>query len=487
MRKIFRILMISLLLYIPAVSASLRTDTDAMIARVNSESAELNAALTNFKNYLGNNQSRVANALDVDTLKQISTNLHADNYSAAFALLENAVNDPNLTSIGVASKINQYYTLKQDLINFVRTNQASLNMDTGTNEGIECAFDLLTQIKNSFNTIKPTISNTVESLGNVVTAVGKNELNANANIKNSELDNLIDEYKELASLMAALSTKYMNSLDAYTEVFETLGGSEGLFNVTIKKKFREDFNKLLNDVETALNDPINTFIENRWTKLEDYVTDLTESDKTDAEKNEIIYEKIDQVSSVNDKFVSAINEVIGELDIESVKTKLNTILENGTTEFEKAIQYLRDHLILGDYDIELVANHDAKVSINYAKELLILNKLFSINDFKNQIELVNNLGTLVYNFGNHENVPNGAVVSVTDNNATQKEYHVIVKGDVNNNGAITVTDVAMSAYYALDSLNLSEYQEMAADINNNNVVTVTDVNMIAIRALEGDE
>ena len=45
----------------------------------------------------------------------------------------------------------------------------------------------------------------------------------------------------------------------------------------------------------------------------------------------------------------------------------------------------------------------------------------------------------------------------------------------------------MSAYYALDSLDLSEYQEMAADINNNNVVTVTDVNMIAIRALEGDE
>ncbi len=479
--------MISLLLYIPAVSASLRTDTDDMIARVNSETAELNTALTNFKNYLSNNQTKVANALDVDTLKQISTNLHADNYSAAFALLENAVNDPNLTSIGVASKINQYYSLKQDLINFVRNNRAALNMDTGTTEGIECSFDLLTQIKNSFNAVKPTISSTVEELGNVIVKVSQNELNNKTNVKSSELDNLIDEYKELASLMAALSTKYMNSLDAYAEVFETLGGSEGLFNVTIKKKFREDFNKLLNDVETALNDPINTFIADRWTKLETYVTDLTESNKTDTEKNEIIYDKIDQVTEVNDKFVAAVNEVIGELDIESVKTKLNSILERGTTEFLNAIEYLRDHLILGDYDIELVENHDTKVSINRSKELLILNKLFGINEFKNQIELANNLGTLVFGLGNYENVPNGAVVSVTDNNTTQKEYHVIVKGDVNNNGAITVTDVAMSAYYALDSLELSEYQEMAADINNNNVVTVTDVNMIAIRALEGDE
>ena len=387
----------------------------------------------------------------------------------------------------MASKINQYYSLKQDLINFVRNNQAALNMDTGTTEGIECSFDLLTQIKNSFNAVKPTISSTVEELGNVIVKVSQNELNNKTNVKSSELDNLIDEYKELASLMAALSTKYMNSLDAYAEVFETLGGSEGLFNVTIKKKFREDFNKLLNDVETALNDPINSFIADRWTKLETYVTDLTESDKTDAEKNEVIYDKIDQVTEVNDKFVAAVNEVIGELDIESVKTKLNSILERGTTELLNAIEYLRDHLILGDYDIELVENHDTKVSINRSKELLILNKLFGINEFKNQIELANNLGTLVFSLGNYENVPNGAVVSVTDNNTTQKEYHVIVKGDVNNNGAITVTDVAMSAYYALDSLDLSEYQEMAADINNNNVCTVTDVNMIAIRALEGDE
>ena len=97
------------------------------------------------------------------------------------------------------------------------------------------------------------------------------------------------------------------------------------------------------------------------------------------------------------------------------------------------------------------------------------------------------MGTLVFELGNYDKVPNKAIVKVTENDETLKEYKVIVRGDVNSNGAITVTDVVMTAYYALDSIELDEDQVMAADANGNNLITVTDVYMIAMKALEGDE
>ncbi len=485
MRNFFRILMIILLIYVPIVGASgIRTETDNMIARVESEGNELNSALTNFNSYLTNNKSQVIASLDVDTMEDISKYLQNSDYNNAFALLEESVNDSNLTSIGMASKINNYFTFKQDLISFVRTNQATLNIDTGTNEGIECAFDLFTKIKETFNSSKSNLSDTIDLIGSIFVGVMNRELNSKNNIKNSEIEGLIDEYKELGSLFTANVTKYTNSLDAYEEVFVILGGSEGIFDVTIKKKFREDLTRVLNNMESSLQETIDSFVSNRWNKLENYVTELKESDKTVQEKNEDITDKIDQITRVNDKFVSAINEIIGDLDIESIKTKINSILERGTTEFSNAKEYLRDNLIIGDYDIELVQNHDGDVDIDRAKEILILDKLFSIEEFKRQIELANNLGTLVFDLGNYSRVPNGAIVRVTDEDETQKEYRVIVKGDVNGNASLTITDAIEAAYYSLNAKELDQYAQMAADINNSNSVTITDVYLIAKAALE---
>lgn len=485
MKRFLKILIISLMLYFPVVSASsLRTETDSMITKIANKSNELNEALNSFNNYLNVNKTKVANALDIDTLKRISEYLQASDYDNAFGLLESAVNDSDLTNIQVASKVNQYFSLKQELINFVKSNREALNIDTGTNEGIECSFDLLTQVKSSFNLVKPTISTTIELLGQVITETVKTEINAKNNIKNSDINETIDEYKDFASLLSTLITQYTNSLDAYAEVFEIIGGSEGLFEVAFKKKFREDLNKLLNDTQSSLKPVIDSFIANRWTKLESSVSEITESDKTVAEKNEAIYEKIDQVTEVNEKFVSAINEVIGDLDIESIKTKINLLLDRANIEFDNANKYLKDHLIVGDYDIELVSNHDSKVNINRAKEIIILDKLFEIDEFKRQLELANNLGTLEFDFGSYSRVPNKAVVRVTDNGETQKEYNIIVKGDVNGNSSVTITDAIEAAYYSLNAKELDEYQQLAADVNNSNSVTITDVYLIARAALE---
>lgn len=488
MKKVFQFILICLLCYIPLVSATdLETETANLVAEINETVADLKDSLTEFNGYLNSNKSNVISSLDVDTLQEISTYLHASDYDNAFGVLEAAVNDATLTNMHLATKVNTYYTLKNKIITFVNTNKAVMDFDNGTPEGIGCALDLFNQMKNSFNSIKPTISTTIETLGSVITGVIKNEINANKNIKNSEVNGLINKYKDFGSLLSAVITKYKNSFDLYSSIFEVIGNSDTLFEVTFRKKFRDDLDNLITSAETELKTTIDEFIAKRWEELENTVAELEASDKTVVEKNQYIYDKIDQITDVNDKFVAAINEIIGDLDIASIKAKINQILERGNSEFADAKQYLRDHLVIGDYDIELTENHDEKASINRVKELIILDKVFSIADFKNQIQLANNVGTLEFDLGNYSYVPNKGIVRVTDDNETQKEYKIIVKGDVSGNGVITVTDVVRAAYYSLESIELDEDEVMAADVNSNNAVTVTDVYLIAMKALEGDE
>ena len=486
MRKIFIILITGLLVFIPAIKAlDLTSETNDLISRIDAEASNLNTTLIEFNNYLNSNTEKVASALDIESLKEISEYLIFDDYNNALSLFENKVNDTNLTNLNIATKINSYLTLKRDIIKFVEDNKTELNLINGSSA--ECSLELFHKIKTSFNLIKPTISNTIEYLGKIFSKNIETNLNEKKNIQSNKFNLLIDEYKELASSISNLTKKYNNSLDEYENVFKIIADDEDLFELAFRKKFRDDFNKLINDIDTLLKTPINEFIDRRWEILEENVTETVESDKTETEKNEIIYAKIDQVNDINDKFVSAINEVIGDLDINSIKEKMNSILERGDTEFSNAVKYLEDHLIIGDYDIELITNHDNKITIDRAQELIILDKLFEIEEFKNQIELINNFGTLVFNTGSYNKVPNKASIIVTDNGETQKEYKVIVKGDINGNGAITVTDVVMAAYYSLESIDLDQEEGMAADVNSNGAVTVTDVYMIAMRALEGDE
>ena len=486
MRKFFSILIIGLLFSLTNVKATvLREETDNYISRVNSEVASFKTTIANFNSYLNTNKASVSNALTFEILEEIGKALQNDDYNLAFDLLEDAVNDNELTNMNVASKINQYLSLKSDLINFVNTNADELNFENGTVEGIECSLDLYDALRDNFNSVKPTLSDTINYLGKILEEVIKINLNSKKDVANNKVEDIIEEYRKVSSILSTLVTKYNNSLGEYESVFTVIGGVNQLFNVTIKNKFRADLNQILSNAETNLQAPIEEFISDRWDMLRENVNELIESDKDITTKNEIIYEKIDQVTSVNEKFVSAINEILGSLDIMTIKEKVDLILERGNTEFASAIEYLHGALIIGDYDINLVSGHDNSASINRAKEIIILEKLFDIEEFKRQIELANNIGTLEFNLGNYDYVPNKASVVVSDNNQTQKEYKVIVKGDVNGNANITITDAIEAAYYSIGSKELDEYQSLAADLNNNGTVTITDVYLIAKKAIEG--
>ena len=485
MRKIVFLILVSFL-SLSAVKANLRDDTNELKNRIETELSDFNSALSNFNNYLNTNKTLVINALDNETLKDIGDALEANNYEEAFRLLETKVNDPNLTNLHMNQKINNYFALKADLIEFANSNKTELSIITG-DEYLDCSLTLYNQMKASFDTLKPTIKNTIEKIGQILAGYLEKVLDENKNVETNELAPIIAEYKELGKIVGDLGVCFDTSIADYKSLFEVIGGNEELFNIVIKRKIDNDLKEVLDELQESLKASFDAFINTRWYKLETEVNTIAESDKTTPEKNEDIYEKINQVESVNEVFVNAINEVIDSLDIDSLKAKLNAILKRGSDEFSDAIKYLEDHMFIDDYDINLVANHDADIIINRAREILILDKLFTVEEFKRQIELATAVGTLEFDTKDYTKVPNKAKVIVTDNDQIQKEYDVIVKGDINGNSAITVTDVILAAYASLDSIELDELEELAADINSNGKITVTDVYLIAVQALEGGQ
>ena len=485
MRKILILIMIGFCLNISYVKANLRTDTNNYIERIDSEVAELKQALANFNTYLNNNYSLIASTLDNDTIETIGEYLKNKNYVSAFETFENKMNDQNLSSLGVKNKLEKYFRLKSDLISFVNSNKRELSFATG-NEYLDCSLDLYEQIKTSFNSIKPTLSSVAEKLGLVVTTKMKNDLKANENATTEEYDDLIDEYSILGNLIANVGTSIRSSLEEYKSVFETIAVSDELFDIIIKRKFSGDFSNILDNAHATLKTAIDEFTEKRRNKLEIEVDSILAMEEEAIRKNAELIGKIDVFESINNKISTALNEIIAATDINSLKNKLNLLLTRVNNEFTTSIEYLEDHLIVGDYDIQLVEDHDEQIEFDRIHEILILDRLFTISEFRNQVELAGNLGTIQINNLNYQFVPNKSKVIVTDNNnMVQKEYDVVVKGDVNGNGAITVTDVVMTAYYSLESIELDNLEALAADENNNGKVTVTDVYLIAMKALEG--
>lgn len=98
----------------------------------------------------------------------------------------------------------------------------------------------------------------------------------------------------------------------------------------------------------------------------------------------------------------------------------------------------------------------------------------SINDFKSNI---------ICNVEYRINDKNGTVVSDADTlvstgmklKTEKQEYTIVVKGDINGDGQISITDVVKSNLYSVHIQTPNEIEKIAADINEDGKITITDV------------
>ena len=81
----------------------------------------------------------------------------------------------------------------------------------------------------------------------------------------------------------------------------------------------------------------------------------------------------------------------------------------------------------------------------------------------------------------------GATVKVKNSSGTVVDtYTIIIFGDVNGDGAITVTDANIVANITVGGAIQNDTNNMAADINGDDNTTVTDANIISNITLGGD-
>ena len=92
--------------------------------------------------------------------------------------------------------------------------------------------------------------------------------------------------------------------------------------------------------------------------------------------------------------------------------------------------------------------------------------------------LININATIVITRGNQQISGNDILStgdSITINGQT---YEIVISGDLNNNGIVTISDVTKAYAFVKNKTTLTDAQRIAADYNGNNIITVSDVSAL---------
>ena len=84
----------------------------------------------------------------------------------------------------------------------------------------------------------------------------------------------------------------------------------------------------------------------------------------------------------------------------------------------------------------------------------------------------------IYNSNNEAVNENEKIATGMYFNFNNKKYIIVVKGDVNGNGTVTVTDLSILKQLYIGMLELKYENMKAADMNNDNQISVTDISLL---------
>ena len=77
--------------------------------------------------------------------------------------------------------------------------------------------------------------------------------------------------------------------------------------------------------------------------------------------------------------------------------------------------------------------------------------------------------------GNNMNFATGQTLQITSSNGESKEFTIVVTGDTNGDGEITILDLLRVQKHLLNSSKLTSGYLQAADTNSDNTVTILDL------------
>ena len=153
----------------------------------------------------------------------------------------------------------------------------------------------------------------------------------------------------------------------------------------------------------------------------------------------------------------------------SAVTSISTTETGDKTFYAKWIQEDEYHITSQKYNINLEENHIMKVSPNTNVETFINN--ISTNG---TAKVVNSKGEEVIG----TNLVGTGYKLQVDYKGTKHEYEIAVRGDIDGNGKVTVTDLSMLNQTLVKKITLTGIKVKAADIDYSGKITVTDLSMM---------
>ena len=107
----------------------------------------------------------------------------------------------------------------------------------------------------------------------------------------------------------------------------------------------------------------------------------------------------------------------------------------------------------------------------------------TVAEFKQNVE-ANREITIIDNNGNKLEDDDIIGTGMTIKVGEELEYTLIVRGDINGDGKITITDIARIKLHLIEKEILTGADFIAADLNNDEALTVTDLAQIKLIFLE---
>ena len=435
-----------------------------------------NSTSTDIKEYLNSNYE-----IDLDSsfnylfdseIEEISNEeiLNSDNYDEIKAYYDNfdikyrnshwgqditssideIMNEDEYNSLIENSNINTSYT---DLKNAI--GKLSQNVDTITQDSVsysyECLYNFISTIVNEYN------NNNISIEENILLELIE------------KLDNISDKYKEIYSYyitedsieLDTVKNDLNNTIDKYNNNLDLDIGS--LENIIIKIR------DLYNNSITTDNVYENVLNKNRII----YITNIVNS-IIDSKINDFVAEEKGKIQVEFDRDIyEPTNENITVTLITGDSTKItnnegsnkHTFYENGKFTFELDIKGVKVSVevtianINKDYTIEdgYISNISNNTLANTLKEELNLNN-YTILHNGNELDL------------------SKAVISTGDIlKYDNKEYTLIVSGDVDKDGDCGIRDLVSLRKYLLDYTKYDTIEEMAADTNQDDSLDIKDL------------
>lgn len=187
---------------------------------------------------------------------------------------------------------------------------------------------------------------------------------------------------------------------------------------------------------------------------------------------------------------SPFNATNKNINWSSINNNIATVNANGEVKgVSEGVTNIKGITIDGGYTINVTVNVSGESSLTSEKYSIIKKKnslneeiryitkispKTSVNDFKNNIATYANME--FYNLkneqmGNLDYIFSGARLKLSDNS----EYILIVTGDINSNGKISIVDLSRLKIKLVGLSTLDDYQMESADVNFDDKISLTDL------------